>query len=80
MSAGSVGSGSHPENENEGENGGEGDGDGDGGGDLFCFQVTECVVRPDVDLKRLMATAIRLAEVLIDMLIRRCDHSAVAAL
>ena len=32
-------------------------------GQLFCYQVLECVVRPDVDLKRLIATAMRVSEV-----------------
>ena len=31
--------------------------------DLYCFQVTECVVRPDIELKRLMACAMRVGEV-----------------
>ena len=31
--------------------------------ELFCYQVTECVVRPDVNLKRLIATAMRVSEV-----------------
>ena len=31
--------------------------------DYYCYQVTECVVRPDVPLSRLIATAVRLAEV-----------------
>ena len=41
---------------------GEGRG-GVGADELFCYQVTECVVRPDVDLKRLIATAMRVSEV-----------------
>ena len=31
--------------------------------DLYCFQVTECVVRPDIELKKLMACAMRVGEV-----------------
>ena len=30
---------------------------------LHCFQVTECVVRPDIELKKIIASAMRVGEV-----------------
>ena len=30
---------------------------------LYCYQVTECVVRPDIELKKLIASAMRVGEV-----------------
>ena len=30
---------------------------------LYCYQVTECVVRPDIELKMLIASAMRVGEV-----------------
>ena len=30
---------------------------------LYCYQVTECVVRPDIELKKLIASTMRVGEV-----------------